>query len=187
LAQARKPSIAAPEHVVLALSIAEDRVIACHRRSYDRGEQIEDPAHVQALVDAKHAAHQHSANDRLAHAAPASQILLNRAAENGANLGAITTALIHLLDRYGAAALQDAILDAMLNDVPHHSAVRRALERQRMRHGGEPPVAIILPPHVRDRDAPVRPHALETYDQLKDNTDEAIAHAGNIPAPDDNV
>jgi hypothetical protein len=33
--------------------------------------------------------------------------------------------------------------------------VRRALERQRMRHGGEPPVAIILPPHVRDRDAPV--------------------------------
>ena len=162
-------------------------MIACHRRSYDRGAQIEDPAHVQALVDAKHAAHQHSANDRLAHAAPASQILLNRAAENGANLGAITTALIHLLDRYGAAALQDAILDAMLNDVPHHSAVRRALERQRMRHGGEPPVAIILPPHVRDRDAPVRPHALETYDQLKDTTDEAIAHAGNMPAPDDNV
>jgi len=24
---------------------------------------------------------------------------------------------------------------------------------------------------VRDRDAPVRPHALETYDQLKDKSD----------------
>jgi transposase len=163
------------------------QVIACHRRSYDRGAQIEDPAHVQALVDAKHAAHQHSANDRLAHAAPASQTLLNRAAENGANLGAITTALINLLDRYGAAALQDAILDAMLRDVPHHSAVRLALERQRLQQGGEPPVAIILPPHVRDRDAPVRPHALETYDQLKDKPDEVIAHTGNISASDDNV
>jgi hypothetical protein len=48
-------------------------------------------------------------------------------------------------------------------------------------------VAIILPPHVRDRDAPVRPHALETYDQLKDKPDEVIAHTGNISASDDNV
>jgi hypothetical protein len=34
----------------------------------------------------------------------------------------ITTALIRLLDRYGAAALQDAILEALLRDVPHHNA-----------------------------------------------------------------
>jgi hypothetical protein len=161
-------------------------VVACHRRSYDRGAQIEDPAHVRALVDAKHAAHQHSANDRLAHAAPASQTLLNRAAENGANLGAITAALIRLLDRYGAAALQDAILDALLRDVPHHAAVRLALERQRTQQGGEPPVAIILPPHIRDRDAPVRPHALETYDQLKDSKNEAIADIANIAAAEGN-
>src|SRR6202795_4551908 len=47
-------------------------VLACHRRSYDKGEQIEDPAHVQALTDKKHAARQHRGNDRLARAAPAS-------------------------------------------------------------------------------------------------------------------
>jgi hypothetical protein len=29
-----------------------------------------------------------------------------------------------------------------------------------------------LPAHVRDRDKPVRPHALETYDQLKDDQDD---------------
>ena len=46
-----------------------------------------------------------------------------------------------------------------------------ALERQREQQGGEPPVAIVMPAHVRDRDAPVRPHALETYDQLKDQHD----------------
>jgi transposase len=161
-------------------------VVACHQRSYDRLAQIEDPAHVQALTDAKHAAHQHSANDRLAHAAPASQTLLNRAAQNGSNLGAITTALLRLLDRYGAAALQDAILDALLRDVPHHSAVRLALERQRTQQGAEPPVAIVLPPHIRDRDAPVRPHALETYDQLKDSENEAPAATTNRSAPDSN-
>jgi hypothetical protein len=31
---------------------------------------------------------------------------------------------------------------------------------------------MVLPAHVRDRDAPVRPHSLETYDQLKDNQDD---------------
>jgi transposase len=154
-------------------------ILARHRRSYDRGAQVEDPAHIRALIDTKHAAHQHSANDRLAQAAPASQTLLNRAAERGANLGAITTALIHLLDRYGAAALQDAILEAVLRDVPHHNAVRLALERQREQQGGAPPVAIVLPAHVRGRDAPVRPHALETYDQLKDHGDGADADAAN--------
>ena len=147
------------------------QLLACHRRSYDKGAQVEDPAHVQALIDDKRAAHQHSANDRLAQAAPASQTLLMRAAERGANLGAITVALMRLLERYGAAALQDAILEALLRDVPHHNAVRLALERRREQLGDAPPVVLVLPAHVRDRDAPVRPHALETYDQLKDKSD----------------
>jgi hypothetical protein len=146
-------------------------IVASHPRSYDKGAQIEEPAHIQELLDDKRAARQHSANDRLAQAAPASQTLLMRAAERGANLGAITAALARLLERYGAAALQDAILEALLRDVLHPNAVRLALERQREQQGGEPPVAIVMPAHVRDRDVPVRPHALETYDQLKDQHD----------------
>src|SRR5580698_8903247 len=39
-------------------------VLACHQRSYDKGAQVEDPAHVQALTDEKHAARQHRGNDR---------------------------------------------------------------------------------------------------------------------------
>ncbi len=127
--------------------------LARHRRSYDKGAQVEDPAHVRALIDDKHAAHQHSANDRLAQAAPASQTLLNRAAERGANLGAITAAL--------------------MRDVPHPNAVRLALERQREHLGTAPPVALVLPAHLSARDRPVRPHALETYDQLRESNDAA--------------
>jgi transposase len=147
-------------------------VLACHQRSYDKGAQIEDPAHVQALADEKHAARQHRGNDRLARAAPASQTLLARAAERGANLGAITATLLRLLDRYDAAALQAAILEAVERDVPHPNAVRFALERRRQQQGGDPPVAVVLPAHVQARDRPVRPHALETYDQLKDPSDD---------------
>jgi transposase len=147
-------------------------LLARHKRSYDKGAQIEEPAHVQALVEEKRAAHQHRGNDRLTRAAPASQALLERAAERGANLGAITAGLLRLLDRYDAAALQAAILEALERDVPHPNAVRFALERQREQQGDAPPIAIVLPAHVRDRDAPVRPHALETYDQLKDPSDD---------------
>jgi hypothetical protein len=147
-------------------------VLACHRRSYDKGAQIEVTAHIQKLVEQKRAARQHRATDRLTQAAPASQTLLIRAAERGANLGAITAALMRLLDRTSAADLQLAILEALERDVPHPNAVRLALERRREQRGDAPQVAVVLPAHVQARDAPVQPHALETYDQLKERPDD---------------
>ena len=148
------------------------QMIACHRRSYDKGAQIEQDEHIQALVGHKRAARQHRATDRLAQAVPASQDLLLRAAERGSNLGAITVGLTRLLDRYGAAELQVAIREALDRGVPHPNAVRLALERRREARGDVPPVAVELSASVQARDAPVQPHALKTYDQLKDVVDE---------------
>lgn len=147
-------------------------VLACHPRSYDKGAQIEDPAHLQALVDDKRAAHRHRGADRLATAAPAGPTLLLRAAERGDNLGTITAALLRLLDRYGAAELDAAIREALDRGVPHPNAVRLALEHRREQRHEAPPVAVDLPAYVKTRDAAVRPHRLETYDQLKDQTNE---------------
>ena len=147
-------------------------VLACHHRSYDKGAQIEDPPHIGTLAEQKHAARQHRATDRLIQAAPAAKDLLILAAERGGNLGAITVGLHRLLDRYGAAELQAAIQEALVRDAPHPNAVRLALEQRRAQRGDAPPVAIDLPAHVQARDVPVSPHALETYDQLKDIADE---------------
>jgi transposase len=142
-------------------------IVASHPRSYDKGAQIEDPAHLEALVGWKAQARRHRATDRLAQAAPASATLLVRAAERGSNLGSITASLVQLLERYGASQLDAAILEALERDVPHPNAVRLALERRRDDRRQDPPVAIILPAHVRARDKTVQPHSLETYDQLK--------------------
>jgi len=98
--------------------------------------------------------------------------LLRRAAARGTPLGAITSALLQLLDRHGAAALQAAIREALDRDVPHPNAVRLALDRQREQRGAPPPVAVVLPEHVQARDAPVQPHPLATYDRLKDHADD---------------
>jgi hypothetical protein len=50
--------------------------------------------------------------------------------------------------------------------------VRLALERRRELAAQPPPVALHLPEHLQMRDTPVRPHGLDTYDQLSGKTDE---------------
>lgn len=163
-AQVRRTlAVLADEHTVRILDGSTE--LARHARSWERGRQIEDPAHVQRLVEHKRAAHAHRACDRLAQAAPAAATLLERAAARGDNLGSITAALLRLLERYGAAALQAAIAEALQRDVPHPNAVRLALERARQDRGQPPPVALRLPEHVARRDAAVRPHALGSYDR----------------------
>lgn len=164
-------------HVRRALTVLADldrlrivegqQIVATHPRSFDKGQQIENQAHIQALVAWKRQARRHRATDRLAQAAPASRTLLVRAAERGDNLGSITVTLVRLLERYGASQLDAAIIEALERNVPHPNAVRLALERRRDGRRQAPPVALSLPAHVRARDKAVRPHSLETYDQLK--------------------
>jgi transposase len=165
----RTLSVLADEQRVRILDGAQE--LADHARSWDRGAQIEDTAHVNALVDHKRAARAHRACGRLAQAAPASAILLQRAGVRGHNLGSITAALMRLLDRYGARSLQLAINEALERDVPHPNAVRLALERAREATGKPPPVTLVLPEHVARRDAPVRAHELASYDRTE-NPDE---------------
>lgn len=142
-------------------------LLATHPRSYDQGRQVEDPAHIAALVARKRQARQHRGTDRLAQAAPNSRELLTRAAERGENLGSITATLLRLLERYGAAELEAAIAEALARDVPHPNAVRLALERRREQREQPPPLAITLPDDQRVRDVVVTPHKLDAYDQLQ--------------------
>lgn len=134
--------------------------LVSHVRSWDRGQQIEQPVHVEALIEHKRAARAHRASDRLAQVAPASVQFLRLAAERGEILSSIAKVLTGLLDGYGARALEAAIAEALQRGVPHPNAVRLALERAREAVGTPPPVTLALPEHVARRDAPVRAHEL---------------------------
>jgi hypothetical protein len=68
--------------------------------------------------------------------------------------------------------LQAAILEALAGGVPHPNAVRLALERRREVRNEAPPLASCLPSHVRQKDSPVQPHRLDTYDHLTGEDDE---------------
>ena len=142
-------------------------LLTTHARSYDKDQQVEDPAHIAELVGRKRQARAHRGIDRLAQAAPNSRELLTRAAERGENLGSITAALVRLLERYGAAELEAAIAEALDRAVPHPNAVRLALERRREQRDLPPPVPIALPADARVRDLVVATHKLDDYDQLQ--------------------
>jgi hypothetical protein len=165
--QVRKTlTVVAEPDLVRVLDGAE--VVASHPRSYDKGCQIEDPSHIAKLVERKGQAHAQTGMSRLTQAVPASSELLERAAERGEGLGGITSSLLRLVERYGAADVQAAVLTALSRGVPHPHAVRLALEVQREARNQPPPVAVCMPRHVAERDTVVKPHKLNSYDQLTD-------------------
>lgn len=141
-------------------------IIATHARSWDRGQQIESPEHLERLTAEKARARQHRGMDRLTRAARSSAAFLRHVADKGGNLGATTARLLELLDRAGAAELEEALVEALEHDALHVGAVRQILDRRRSERGAPPPVAIPIS-HPAHRQLVVTPHALATYDTLK--------------------
>jgi len=141
-------------------------LVASHLRSFDRDAQIEEPAHVAALVEAKRHAREHRGMDRLHHAIPSSKALFTEIARRGGNLGSVTLGLVRLLDAHGAAALEEAIAEALAHGFPHLPAVRHILDRKRHARGQPPPIAVSLPEDPRIRDLVIRPHRLDDYEDL---------------------
>ncbi len=139
-----------------------DELLATHPRSYSRDEQIEEPAHLEALAQEKRAARRHRGIDRLHHAAPASQKLLVAVASRGQNLSVATASLLRLLDTYGAARLQGAILQALDQGSPHPRTVQLILDQTTT--GPSPRIPVALPDDPRVRDLVVVPHQLDRYD-----------------------
>lgn len=175
-----------PDHVRRTLVVLADErtvrvldgttVLATHPRSYSRAEQIEDPRHLQDLVDRKREARQHRGQDRLVRAVPRTQDLLVRLAERGGNLGSATSALLRLLDRYGQDELDAAVLEALHRGAAHPHGVRHVLDRRARERGLPPPLPVHLPDDPRVRDLVVTPHDLKDYDALEKETGDDPSH-----------
>lgn len=158
-----------------------EELVASHPRSFDRGAQIEEPSHLEALAAEKRAARSHRAQDRLHHAAPAARALFLRAGERGAHLGVLTRGLLQLLDTHGAQALQAAIAAALAEDAAHLGAVRHFIDRHAHAQGKPPPIAVPLPKDPRLH-LNVRPQPLSDYEQLVNaSTDESNDNSNPHP------
>ena len=120
--------------------------IARHHRTYDRHQLVLDPAHRQALRNAKRKAFDATPTGRLAQAVPESETLPDLAFAHGESAGSQTAQLIQLLDPYGPVAF--------------------LLRRQHRSAKSTAPVAVDLSRHPEAQSIEVRPHDPETYDEL---------------------
>ena len=141
-------------------------VLAEHKRSYGKGEQIEDQVHIGKLVERKRLAGCHRGQDHLIKSVPSAKQLLVEAASRGYSLRAIIGELEKLLDLHGATLLDAAIKEVLEKNVPHPNAVRIALERQRELTKKPAPIGLHLQ-DARAREMSVKPHDLSTYTLLQ--------------------
>ena len=144
-----------------------ESLVAEHPRCYDRGRQIENPEHIDALVGMKAAAAQHRSTNLLSDAAPSSATLLAAMGERGLPLSGATRQLLQMLRTYGADALEDAVREALAKQSPHPHAVRLVLERRRHEAGKPPVLPLPLPEDPRITDLVLKPHDLSDYDQIE--------------------
>jgi len=142
-------------------------LIASHARCWGKGKQIEDASHIQALATAKTQAREARGMDRLHHACPSCKAFFRLVAERGGNLGATTIGLTRLLDSFGSDALETAIVKAIESQTSHLGALRHLLDHDRQLRSQPPPVELHLSEQALALSRPVRPHALSTYDQLR--------------------
>ena len=168
------PPEAVGRELMLAASDTEVRIldgvrqIARHRRSYDRQQMVLDPAHQQALLRTKRKAIESTRSGRLELVVPESAELLERAFADGESAPHQIAHLLQLLDRYGARAMRGAVREALDRNTPRAASVEFLL-RQSNRSA---PLPLDLRRHPQAESVEVRPHDLETYDELAQRHDE---------------
>ena len=87
-------------------------------------------------------------------------------AEQNRPLGRLAAKLLDLLNTYGLEPLEKAIDEALAKQAPHPQAVRHILENQRRTDGKPLAIPLRLPADPRLNNIVVRPHTLQSYDQL---------------------
>jgi len=144
--------------------ISGTNVIATHLRSFSKGEQIENEAHVNALWLMKTNAKQHRAQDRLCQISSHAQPLLQHIIDRGHALKGAVNRLNQLLDDYGATELHQAMGEAIEKNAPYAEGVAQILEYRRERRQQPPPIAVSVPNKVKQYC--VKPANLTHYDAL---------------------
>lgn len=140
---------------------AGGEIIAEHDRSFDRRARVEDPEHLRALVATKRRAREGAGMSRLTSAAPATRVMLDRAAQRGQNPCSLVAKLLELLDNYGAEALEAAVAEANAHDRVGSGPVRTALEARLHALGRTGPRPVVIADE-RIRSITVAPADLST-------------------------
>jgi transposase len=158
--------LASENEVRIANEANGGRVFARHTRSYDRGQIIEDAAHLAALADEKRHARGLRGRDRLRASCKHADAFLEALALKNEPLGTATRRLLVLLDEYGARAVDHAIKDALERGAISADSVAHVIDQQQRKQKRPPRITLTARGEQRFADLRVVPHDLADYDGL---------------------
>lgn len=157
-------TLAAGAEIIRVLRGAE--VVARHRRSWERHQVIEEPAHLDGLADAKAKARPLHGRARLIAEVPAAEKLLLELAQRNEPLGGQTSSLLTLLELYGPDELAVAIQEALERGTPRAASVAHILEQRERATSAQVSVVSRISERPEIQELRVTNHALEDYDAL---------------------
>jgi len=151
---------------------SDNTLVAQHPRSWDQGALIEDPAHLQALREAKLKSRGPQRLLRLQQDLPSLPALLELWAARGRPLARSLSHLERLRALYGPAELEAALALALVQQAPDSDAVQLLLDQRQHQRQVPPPITTPLAQDSPLRELSVIPHDLHTYDQLNPKEDD---------------
>ncbi len=165
-----------PEHVGKTVHLRADDTtvrileggaeIARHARSFDRRRAVEDPAHIDKLLERRTGAKGPKRKQRLESLSPESRLYLQEIARRKINLESEVDKLYRLVDLYGQPDVLAAMAQALAKRTLGARYVRALVDQARFARGlCEPPPLIVTGNPVADA-LTVEPHPMETYDAL---------------------
>lgn len=146
--------------------------VARHRRSYDRHREVEDSAHIDALLAEKQRARGSTPCARLIDAVPAAEAFLEAGFQRGDSVAATTQKLLLLLDDYGPAELRAAVEEALARSTPRIGSIAFILAKRQRAAQRKISLPVDLSRRPDLKDLYVKPHASETYDELTRRDDD---------------
>jgi transposase len=149
----------------------EGEQVAAHPRCWERQRLVENPAHVEQLLERRQAALAPKRKERLANLSPTARLYLQEVARSRLNLENEVRKLMRLLAQYGEAELVDGMTQALTHRTLGARYVRALMDQARFARGlAEPPEPIVTGNAVADNLC-VEPHPMESYDALFDTPD----------------
>jgi transposase len=150
--------------------ICDGNEIARHARSWDRRRAIEDPAHIDALLERKKSALAPKRKERIAALGPECRLYLQEIARRRIHLDNEIRKLMRLWTLYGQDDLILGIQKALQTRAFGANYVRALIDQDRFSRGlSEPPEPVVTGNSAADS-LVVQPHNLESYDALFPST-----------------
>ncbi len=140
--------------------------VARHDRCWDRRRHIEDPAHIEKLLQRRKGARGPKQKERLLGICPQAKLYLQEIARRRIHLSHEVDKLLRLIDLYGETEVAMALAQALVQRTFGARYVRALCDQARFARGLAEPVEPIRTGNPAADDVVVDPHAMETYDAL---------------------